>query len=188
MTDHNEPQEQGIDKWTQQLVALLLDIASTAQKAGKRYYIGGGFAVDLAFGGISRSHEDIDFHPMEEDTEWWKDWFRSKGYSISKDPDMNDYPYAFLPTNEKHEYFADVYPVKIEKDGTVSVTHTPGYQGRPWWKGKTWNDVKQVSYKGYTVVVENYLSVLQQKAEHYRWHGGAPEGKHLHDFRRAGIG
>ena len=68
--------EQDIDTWTQQLVALLLDIASTAQKAGKRHYIGGGFAVDLAFGGISRSHEDIDFHPMEEDTEWWKDWFR----------------------------------------------------------------------------------------------------------------
>jgi len=179
-------QKQVRDQWTQQLEALLLDIASTAQKAGKRYYIGGGFAVDLAFGGISCPHEDIDFAPMEEDAEWWKDWFRSKGYRISKDPDMNDYPYAFLVTNEKLEYFADVYPVRVEKDGTISVTHTPGYQGRPWWKGKSWNNVKQVGYKGQTIVVENYPSVLQQKVEHYRWHGGMPEGKHLHDFRRAG--
>jgi hypothetical protein len=106
-------QEQEIDHWTQQLEALLLKIAHVAQEAGKRYYIGGGFAVDLTFGGLSRPHEDIDFHPMEEDTQWWKDWFTSQGYLISKDPDMNDYPYAFLPTNEKHDYFADVYPVKV---------------------------------------------------------------------------
>jgi hypothetical protein len=150
MTHYNRLQEQDRDPWTQQLEALLLDIASTAQKAGK-------------------------------------DWFRSQGYRISKDPDMNDFPSAFLLTNEKQEYFADVYPVRVEKDGTISVTHTSGYQGRPWWKGKSWNEVKQISYKGQAVVVENYPSVLQQKAEHYRWHGGKPAGKHLHDFQRAGI-
>jgi hypothetical protein len=180
-------QEQEIDEWTQKLEALLLKIALTAEKAGKSYYIGGGFAVDLIFGAISRPHEDIDFHPVEEDTQWWKDWFTSQGYSISKDPDMKDYPYAFLLTNEKHEYLADVYPVKIDKDGTISVTHTTAYQGRPWWKGKSWQDVQQIIYKGQKVKLEKHISVLQQKVEHYRWHGGTPEGKHLYDFQRAGI-
>lgn len=180
-------QEQETDQWTQKLEALLLKIAHTAQEAEKRYYIGGGFAVDLTFGGISRPHEDIDFHPMEEDTQWWKDWFTSQGYIISEDPDMKDYPYAFLPTNEKHEYFADVYPVKVDKNGTISITHTPAYQGRPWWRGKSWKEVKQITYKGQKIKVENYKSVLQQKVEHYRWHGGTPEGKHLYDFHRAGI-
>jgi hypothetical protein len=70
-----DKQEQKIDQWTQRLESFLLRIATTAEEAGKRYYIGGGFAVDLSFGGISRPHEDVDFHPMEEDTRWWKDWF-----------------------------------------------------------------------------------------------------------------
>ncbi|WP_201391452.1 nucleotidyltransferase domain-containing protein [Ktedonobacter sp. SOSP1-85] len=141
-------QEQEIDQWTKKLEALLLMIAHIAQEAGKHYYIGGGFAVDLAFGGLSRSHEDIDFHPMEEDTQWWKDWFASQGYIISKDPNMEDYPHAFLLTNAKREYIADVYPVKVDKNGTISVTHTVTYQGRPWWRGKSWKEVKQIIYKG----------------------------------------
>jgi hypothetical protein len=100
---------------------------------------------------------------------------------------MKDYPYAFLVTNEENDYLVDVYPVRVGEDGVVSVTHTPEYKGRPWWKGKWWNDVRLVTYKGQTVAAENYASVLQQKAEHYQWHGGKPEEKHLHDFRRAGI-
>ena len=77
MTKHTKPREQKIDEWSLKLEALLLKIAEAAQKHHKRYYFGGGFAIDLTFGGLSRSHEDIDFAPMEEDTEWWKDWFNS---------------------------------------------------------------------------------------------------------------
>lgn len=179
-------QKHPIDQWTQQLEALLLDIASAAQKAGKRYYIGGGFAVDLTFGSISRHHEDIDFHPMEEDTPWWKDWFCSKGYIISKDPDMEEYPYAFLPTNKNHDYFADVYPVRVSTDGSIAVTHTDKYRGRRWWEGKSWNDVRRITYKGQTIMVEDYVTVLQQKEGHIKAHGGTLQEKHLHDFRRVG--
>jgi hypothetical protein len=32
----------------------------------------------LAFGGLTSWHEDVDFHPLEVDTDWWKDWFRSQ--------------------------------------------------------------------------------------------------------------
>jgi hypothetical protein len=187
MTGQNEADEQIIDHWTYQLEALLLQIAATAQENNMQYYIGGGLAVDLTFGGLSRSHEDIDFHPLEEDAQWWKHWFVSQGYIVSKDPDMQDYPYAFLLTNERHDYFADVYPVKIDLNGTISVTVANGFEGRPWWKGKSWSEVTAVNYKGQTIVVENYKSVLKQKEEQYKWHGGNITGKHLHDFRRAGV-
>ncbi len=187
MTKQDKANQQVIDQWTYQLEALLLLIAATAQENNKRYYIGGGFAVDLTFGGLSRSHQDIDFHPMEDDTQWWKDWFASQGYIISKEPDMEDYPYAFLPTNEKHDYFADVYPLKVDQDGIISVTVTDRYTGRPWWEDKSWNEVKHINYKGQDVIVENYKSVLKQKEGHYKWYGGTVEGKHLHDFQRAGV-
>ena len=164
-----------------------MQIAATAQENSKQYYIGGGLAIDLTFGGFSRSHEDIDFHPLEEDTQWWKDWFIFQGYIVSKDPDMQDYPHAFLVTNERHDYFADVYPVNIDRDGIISVTVANAYVGRPWWKGKSWNEVTAVKYKGQVIIVENYKSVLKQKEEHYKWHGGIITGKHLYDFRRAGV-
>ncbi len=187
MTGQYEAHEQIINHWTYQLEALLLQIAVAAQENNRQYYIGGGLAVDLTFGGFSRSHEDIDFHPLEEDTQWWKDWFVFQGYIVSKVPDMQDYPYAFLVTNERHDYFADVYPVKIDLNGTISVTVASGFTGRPWWKGKLWNEVTAVNYKGQTIIVENYTSVLKQKEEHYKWHGGDITGKHLQDFRRAGV-
>ena len=53
-----------------------------------------------------------------------------------------------------------------------------------WTKKK---DVQQIIYKGQKIEIEHYQSVLQQKMEHYRWHGGTPQGKHLHDFHRAGV-
>lgn len=112
------------DKWTLTLEGLLLDIAKTAQETNKKYYIGGGFAIDLTVGKLTRSHEDIDFHPEEKDTNFWKDWFKGRGYIISRDPDMEDYPNAFLPTNENKDYFGDVYPARFEEDGiSLSKKH-----------------------------------------------------------------
>jgi Aminoglycoside-2''-adenylyltransferase len=55
------------------LEKLLLQVALAAQKHNKPYYFRGGIAVDLTFGGLSRPHEDLDFYPLEVDTEWWKD-------------------------------------------------------------------------------------------------------------------
>ncbi|HEY6541425.1 MAG TPA: hypothetical protein VIZ18_10825 [Ktedonobacteraceae bacterium] len=192
-------QKQAREQWNQRLEALLLDIASTAQKAGKRYYIGGGFAIDLTFGGVSRPHGDLDFYPMEEDTQWWKDWFRSQGYIVSRDTDMENLPNAFSLVNENHDYFADVYPIAIGKNGEISMlvkedTHEVWdgmltIQGtRGVWQGKSWNEVREVNYKGQAIAVENYKTVLMQKEEYIKLHPGeALSEKHLHDFHRAGI-
>lgn len=199
MTKHNKPREYEIDQWTFQLEALLLQIAGAAQKHNKRYYIGGGFAIDLTFGGLSRPHGDLDFYPMEEDTQWWKDWFRSLGYIISKDTDMEDLPNAFSLLNERNDYFADVYPIAMGSSGEISMVVKEGthevWDGmltikgtRGVWQGKSWNEVRNVNYKGQSIVVENYKTVLMQKEEYIKLHPGEVlSEKHLHDFERAGI-
>jgi hypothetical protein len=55
------------------------------------------------------------------------------------------------------------------------------------WEGKSWNDIRSVAYKGQTVFIENYRTVLQQKETYIKIHGGTLSEKHLRDFERAGI-
>lgn len=168
------------DNWTLKLEKLLLDIAKSANVVDKRYFIGGGFAIDLTFGELTRPHEDIDFHPEEKDSNWWKDWFKDQGLILSKDPDMEDYPNAFLPTNKNKDYFADVYPVKFEANGKISLLYKDGTHSI--WKGKSWKDNKRVNYKGVSIYVENYKTVLKQKKEYAKEKGIPLSEKHLHDF------
>lgn len=169
------------DEWTLRLEKLLLEIAGNADKAGKRYFLGCGFGLDVLLGRLTRSHEDLDIFPLEEDVGWWQAWFKSKGFIIDKDPDMVPYPFAFWPTNEQHEYFADVYPVKIAEDGEVSVTCTQLDKVRPWWETKNWNEVQPVIYKGVQIHVENPRSIIFQKLGHTTFHKEELAGKHLHD-------
>ncbi len=188
-----------LDQLTQILESLILRIAEDAEKNNKQYYFGGGFAVDLSFGGLSRSHEDIDFYPMEEDTQWWKDWFNSQGYVVSKDTDMENLPNAFSVLDVDKHYLADVYPVAVDDMDEISMAVKEGTKevwdglltiegNRGIWEGKSWNDVKHVKYKGQTLVLENYKTVLAQKEEYIRLHPGEKlTEKHLHDFARAGI-
>lgn len=170
------------DDWTLKLEKLLLEVAATAEKEGKKYFLGCGFGLDVLQGRLTRSHEDLDIFPMEEDTQWWKDWFSSRGYIISKEPDMKDFPYAFLLTNQKHDYLVDVYPVKVSKDGVIIVTSTNEYKGRLWWQGKNWDEVRKVFYKGIPIYVENPQTIIAQKLGHVSFHNEPLAGKHLHDF------
>lgn len=188
-----------IDQWTLQLESLLLRISEAAQKHDKQYYFGGGFAVDLAFGGLTRSHGDLDFYPMEEDTQWWKSWFRSQGYIVLKDTDMVNLANAFSVIDASNQYFADVYPIAVGRNGSISMRVSPGtrevWDGmltingrRGIWPGKSWKEVRNVIYKGQTVFIENYRTVLMQKEDYTNLHNGAAlSEKHLHDFARAGI-
>ena len=189
MTSYNKTSEQEINQWTRQLETLLLQIAETALKHEKRYY----------FGGLSRSHGDIDFYPMEEDAQWWKDWFLSQGYIVSKDTDMENLSYAFSVINEHNAYFADVYPVAVDSNGDISMGVNEGtkevwdgmltIQGiRGIWQGKSWYEVRNVNYKGKSITVENYKTVLMQKEAYIQLHPTEVlSEKHLHDFERAGI-
>jgi hypothetical protein len=49
-----------LDEKTSLLETLLLHIAETAHKEHKPYYFGGGIAVDLSLGGLSRPHGDLE--------------------------------------------------------------------------------------------------------------------------------
>ncbi|SRR5258708_2943820 len=188
-----------IDKKTLQLETLLLQISQIAQKNNKKYYFGGGFAIDLTFGGLSRSHEDLDFYPMAEDTNWWKDWFHSQGYIVSKDTDMENLVNAFSVLGNNNNYFADVYPVSVDNKGEISMLVKERtqevwdgmltiYGTRGLWEGKSWNEVKNVNYKGQTITVENYKTILLQKENYIKLHPGETlSKKHLLDFKRARI-
>lgn len=151
------------DKWTKKLIDLLLDIAKIAQKENKKYYIGGGFSIYLTLGKILRNHEDIDFYPDKKDKQWWKNWFIKKGYKIIRGEWMNNYPDAYYLTNDKGEYFADVYPIKIFDNGSIGMLNKNGKYGV--WEGKSWIEVKKVAFQKTSVFVENPKSVIEQKLE-----------------------
>lgn len=199
MNDYPTANQEELNRWTALLEALVLRIAEAAQKYQKPYYFGGGFAIDLTFGGLTRSHADIDFYPREEDTAWWQEWFRSQGYITSKDTDMEPLRNAFSVINEANDYFADVYPVAVGASGEISMAVYAGtevvwdgmltIQGdRARWEGKSWNEIRSIIYKGQTVSLENYKTVLMQKEEYIKLHPGEVlSEKHLHDFQRAGI-
>ena len=88
------------DPWTLELEALLLEIAAAAEEHAKPYYLGGGVALDVSLGWMTRHHEDLDFYPFAQDADWWKDWFAARGYAIVRTPGMADFPNAFAPFNE----------------------------------------------------------------------------------------
>lgn len=169
------------DLWTLRLEEVLIEIAKEAEKSRRKYFIGGGFALDINLGKLTRPHEDIDFHPIEEDAASWQRWFQSKGYVIGKDPDMKDYPHAFLLTNDNNDYIADVYPVKINKHGEVFLYETHG--GHSKWEGKSYLTVKRVHYKGVPIYIEDPESVLVQKIDHVTSRNIPLSDKHLHDIK-----
>ncbi len=199
MTEHNNPRKPGIDQWTLQLETLLLHIAGTAQKHNKQYYFGGGFAVDLTFGRLSRPHGDIDLYPLEEDTDWWKEWFRAQGYLLYKEKDMENLPNAFSILTQDRVYVAEIYPIASGSNGEISMAVSEGTHDiwdelltiegtRGVWQEKSWHEVRTVNYKGQAIAVEDYKSVLRQLEDYRKRHPQAAcLEKHLHDFARAGI-
>ena len=198
MKDYPITDKEELNRWTALLEEILLRIAQAAQKYKKQYYFGGGIAIELTFGGFTRPHADLDFYPEEEDTAWWQDWFRSQGYITSKDTDMEPLRNAFSVINEAGDYFADVYPIAVGTDGEISMAVYEGTESvwdgmltiqgdRAVWEGKSWHEIRSITYKGQTICIENYRTVLAQKEAYIHIHGGALSEKHLHDFQRAGI-
>ncbi len=199
MKDYSTTNKEELKRWTALLEVLFLRIAEAAQKYQKQYYFGGGIAVDLTFGGLTRPHADIDFYPREEDAVWWQEWFRSQGYVVSFDWDTTPLRNAFYVVNEINDFFADVYPIAVGANGEISMGVYEGTEcvwdsmlsvqgNRAIWEGKSWNEIRRVTYKGRTIWIENYKTVLMQKEAYIQLHPGeALSEKHLHDFRRAGI-
>lgn len=170
-----------IDKWTLDLEKLLLDIAKAANENSKKYYFGGGFSLDLLLGKLTRSHEDIDFLPLEKDTQWWRDWFESKGFILSKDPDMDKFPNVFKVTDEKDSYYVDVWPIKIGTNGEILwLTKDGSYLA---FSGHSYKETKTINYKGIPLVVEYPENIINQKIKHSKEFNIELSEKHKHDLR-----
>lgn len=149
-----------IDVLTNIIVNLAKQIASTAHQNNKKYFIGGGLAIDFSVGKITRNHHDIDFHPMLTDYTWWQDWFKQKGYEIEIPADDN-YPKTCHVVDKKYENIIDLWPLK-PKLPLLLINCNGKYIDSL----RVWNEIRQVNFEGTQIVIENPARVLEQKLRH----------------------
>ena len=168
-----------ISEYTKKLFALAQEIAEAAAEQQKDYFIGGGLAIDLSVGRITRNHHDIDFHPMLEDAGWWLAWFKQRGYRVGKGDDPN-FPETFKVKDRRGKEILDVWPFKLV-NGKLLIN----YKGEYVDAGRHWQEVRLVVYDGTTFKVENPQRVLDQKLRHVR-QGQKLRPSDLHDFELLG--
>lgn len=168
-----------IDEYTKRLVDLAGEIAKAAAEHQKEYFIGGGLAIDLSVGRITRNHHDIDFHPMLEDAGWWVAWFKQRGYRVRKRADPN-FPETFKVKDSRGEPILDMWPFKLA-NGKLLINYKGNYADG----GRHWQEVRAVDYNGITFKIENPQRVLDQKLRHVR-QGQKLRPPDLHDFRLLG--
>lgn len=168
-----------IDEYTKGLVDLAVEIARAAAENQKEYFIGGGLAIDLSVGRITRNHHDIDFHPMLEDASWWVAWFKQRGCRVGKGDDLN-FPETFKVKDYRGEEILDMWPFKLE-EGKLLIKYRGSYVD----SGRHWQEVRSVDYNGINFRIENPQRVLDQKLRHVR-QGQKLRPSDLHDFKLLG--
>ena len=168
-----------INKHTKQLENLVVKIAEAAEENKKEYFIGGGFAIDLSLGIISRNHHDIDFHPMLSDYSWWIDWFKNQGYEVRNRQDPM-FPETWWIYNSKKEFLVDMWPFQLD-NGILTINH----QGKYIDAKRHWNETRVISYKNTKIRIENPQRVLEQKTRHVK-DSKMYRPIDLHDFKLLG--
>lgn len=168
-----------IDQYTYNLFDLAKDISRAAKENGKDYFIGGGLSIDLFLGKVTRNHHDIDFHPMLEDYDWWKEYFASKGYNI-EEPASEEYPETCQIQDKEGETVVDMWPFRLN-GGILEINHNGRYTDA----SRAWNEVKVVEYDGVQFIVENPERVLDQKKRHFD-SGQKFRDQDEHDFNLLG--
>ncbi|HCM37213.1 MAG: hypothetical protein UV61_C0001G0022 [Candidatus Gottesmanbacteria bacterium GW2011_GWB1_43_11] len=168
-----------VNKYTRQLEDLALRIAKAAKESKKDYFIGGGLAIDFFYGQITRNHHDIDFHPILEDTVWWIEWFKSRGYKVTNRLDPK-FPETWRVYNFEGEAIIDMWPLQQE-NGVLLINCEGKYVDA----GRYWKETKLVDYKKVDIRIENPQRVLEQKTRH-----ASQSQKYrrvdLHDFKLLG--
>ncbi len=95
---------------------VLIDILKTAKKTGKKIAIWGGWAVAIQVGKQFRENEDLDLFIFEEDTDWWKERLKEKGFTISNMfPDDKNAKYYFQAT--KQDIYIDFITLRLKENG-----------------------------------------------------------------------
>lgn len=165
-----------MDKLTSKLVHLLLVIAKAGNENNKEYFIGGGFAIDLTVGKITRKHHDIDFHPMLEDFPWWRDWFLNQGLDVKKKPE-SDFPDVYHVFDKKGIFMVDMWPFRLVSDQLMI-----NKEGVEVDANRHWSETRIVNFQNTKVRIENPKRVLEQKMRHAKDKANLrPEDKH--DFK-----
>lgn len=70
------------DRRLVEYVKTMLKWAEIADKFGKEFIVCGGFAVDLAVGKVTRTHDDLDVCVLSQDVPWFKERFEVDGYKF----------------------------------------------------------------------------------------------------------
>lgn len=168
-----------MNKYTIDLVDLVVKIARTAAENQKEYFIGGGFAIDLSLGRITRDHHDIDFHPMLEDSIWWSEWFEDQGYEVIEKADPK-FTEVFKVKDQSGKAVVDMWPFKLDK-GRLLIKHEDEYADSK----RHWKETRTVFYKSTPFKIENPERVLEQKLRHAK-RGQKLRPQDLHDLKRLG--
>lgn len=168
-----------LSEYTNKLIDLAVKMAKVAAENDKQYFIGGGLAIDLSIGRITRDHHDIDFHPMLVDGLWWKEWFEGQGYVVKDQVDLN-FTEVFKVKDKDDNSIVDMWPFKLDK-GTLLIK----YKGKYVDAGRHWEEIRMVVFRGTRIYIENPERVLEQKIRHEKM-GQAFRPEDRHDFRLLG--
>lgn len=149
-----------VDDETLSLMDLAGEIAKIATKEDKKYFIGGGLAIDLSLGKISRNHHDIDFHPLLADLSWWIEWFKNYGLVVKK-IEGSEFPETFNIFDQKGEMVVDLWPMDLKK-GVLFINQGGKYVDA----GRHWEETRVCNFNGVAFRIENPQRVLEQKLRH----------------------
>lgn len=107
------------DRHLIEYVRLLLQWNEIAVKFNKLFAVQGGFAVELAAGKTTRTHDDLDILVLAEDIGWFKERFPIDGhklkYTEGKSPDLAFCAYKYNFMIEECLY-VDLEGIHIDKD------------------------------------------------------------------------
>ncbi len=170
-----------IDEETLGIFSLAKEIAIAAKESGKRYHMGGGIAIDLSVGNITRNHHDIDFHPELADLDWWLAWLKKHDLNPIRIED-SPFPETFKVRNKSGSAVVDLWPFRLT-DGVLVFNQNGEYVDT----GKKWDETRTVEFQGVEFRIENPLRVLDQKTYDFR-HGKPMREQDIHDFKLLGQG
>lgn len=142
----------------------LMAVINLLEKSGIRYWIDGGWGVDILVGRQTRLHRDIDVNFDAQYTEKLLDMLLKYGYEV----DTDWKPVRIELYSSKLGYL-DIHPFILNEDGTSKQADLTGgyyefekdYFGNAFFEGKT---IPCISLKGQKIFHSGYE--LREKDKH----------------------
>lgn len=170
-----------LNRKTKKLNKLLLEIIEVSKEFEKKFFVAGGFALDIEVGRLTRNHDDLDLHPLEKNITWWKKWFRKKGFKIDYNPEIKDKTKAFVAYSPDDEFYVDMYGVKVGRKGKLFSAESGK---RHDWAGTTWQGtVKTKDWQGRKVNILHHEGILWLKKKTVKKQSSKLRKKDIHDLK-----